>query len=133
MDEPWPQRPPRAAQLFRLGPGQESPASSSRRPGVTIRELIEEFCGGMAEGHTFRAYLPGGASGGILPASMDDIPLDFGTLGEIRLLHRLGRGRGAVAAGRHQGRGLEPHALLRGRELRPVHAVPRRHAEGRRC
>ncbi len=48
--------------------------------GVTIRELIEEFCGGMEEGHRFHAYLPGGASGGILPASMDDIPLDFGTL-----------------------------------------------------
>jgi NADH:ubiquinone oxidoreductase subunit F (NADH-binding) len=48
--------------------------------GVTVRELIDEFCGGMAKGHTFRAYLPGGASGGILPASMDDIPLDFGTL-----------------------------------------------------
>jgi formate dehydrogenase beta subunit len=48
--------------------------------GVTVRELIDEFCGGMAEGHTFRAYLPGGASGGILPASMDNIPLDFGTL-----------------------------------------------------
>src|SRR4051812_16740090 len=48
--------------------------------GITVRELIDEFCGGMAEGHTFLAYLPGGASGGILPASMDDIPLDFGTL-----------------------------------------------------
>ena len=48
--------------------------------GITVRELIEEFCGGMAEGHAFRAYLPGGASGGILPASMDDVPLDFGTL-----------------------------------------------------
>ncbi|CAG9167256.1 hypothetical protein LMG32289_01345 [Cupriavidus pampae] len=48
--------------------------------GLTIRELIEEYCGGMADGHTFRAYLPGGASGGMLPASMDDIPLDFGTL-----------------------------------------------------
>ena len=48
--------------------------------GVTIRELIEEFCGGMEDGHTFKGYLPGGASGGILPASMDDIPLDFGTL-----------------------------------------------------
>jgi formate dehydrogenase len=48
--------------------------------GVTIKELIEEFCGGMAEGHNFAAYLPGGASGGILPASMNDIPLDFGTL-----------------------------------------------------
>src|SRR5882672_5071366 len=48
--------------------------------GVTVRELIDEFCGGMADGHTFHAYLPGGASGGILPASMDNIPLDFGTL-----------------------------------------------------
>ncbi len=48
--------------------------------GVTIRELIEEFCGGMADGHTFKGYLPGGASGGIFPASMADIPLDFGTL-----------------------------------------------------
>jgi NADH:ubiquinone oxidoreductase subunit F (NADH-binding)/NADH:ubiquinone oxidoreductase subunit E len=48
--------------------------------GVTIQELIDEFCGGMSDGHTFTAYLPGGASGGILPASMNDIPLDFGTL-----------------------------------------------------
>jgi formate dehydrogenase beta subunit len=48
--------------------------------GITVRELIDEFCGGMAEGHSFAAYLPGGASGGILPASMDAIPLDFGTL-----------------------------------------------------
>ena len=48
--------------------------------GITVRELIDEYCGGMADGHTFRAYLPGGASGGILPASMADIPLDFGTL-----------------------------------------------------
>ncbi|WP_114861824.1 NAD(P)H-dependent oxidoreductase subunit E [Azospirillum brasilense] len=48
--------------------------------GLTIRELIDEYCGGMADGHTLKGYLPGGASGGILPASMDDIPLDFGTL-----------------------------------------------------
>ncbi|MEE8188505.1 MAG: NAD(P)H-dependent oxidoreductase subunit E [Kiloniellales bacterium] len=50
--------------------------------GVTARELIEDYCGGMAEGHSFKAYLPGGASGGILPASLADIPLDFGTLEE---------------------------------------------------
>src|SRR5690606_10118717 len=50
--------------------------------GITARELIDEFCGGMADGHTFKAYLPGGASGGILPASMADIPLDFGKLEE---------------------------------------------------
>lgn len=48
--------------------------------GVTARELIDEFCGGMLPGHAFKAYLPGGASGGILPERMADIPLDFGTL-----------------------------------------------------
>jgi formate dehydrogenase len=48
--------------------------------GTTARELIEDFSGGMADGHRFAAYLPGGASGGILPASMADIPLDFGKL-----------------------------------------------------
>jgi formate dehydrogenase beta subunit len=48
--------------------------------GVTARELIEEYCGGMAQGEVFKAYLPGGASGGILPVSMADEPLDFGTL-----------------------------------------------------
>jgi formate dehydrogenase len=48
--------------------------------GITIAELIEEYCGGMQEGHKFYAYLPGGASGGILPASLNDIPLDFDTL-----------------------------------------------------
>ena len=50
--------------------------------GTTLRELIDEFCGGMLSGHELYAYLPGGASGGILPASMDDLPLDFGTLNE---------------------------------------------------
>jgi formate dehydrogenase len=48
--------------------------------GITVKELIEEYCGGMAEGHRFHAYLPGGASGGILPASLGDVPLDFDTL-----------------------------------------------------
>ncbi|MGA2288658.1 NADH-ubiquinone oxidoreductase-F iron-sulfur binding region domain-containing protein [Bradyrhizobium sp.] len=58
----------------------KNPGMKLAPSGVTVRELIDEFCGGMAEGHQFRAYLPGGASGGILPASMDNIPLDFGTL-----------------------------------------------------
>lgn len=48
--------------------------------GITIAELIDEYCGGMQKGHRFYAYLPGGASGGILPANMHDIPLDFDTL-----------------------------------------------------
>jgi len=48
--------------------------------GITARQLIDEFCGGMKDGHTFYGYLPGGASGGILPASLGDVPLDFDTL-----------------------------------------------------
>ncbi|MBS0437475.1 MAG: NAD(P)H-dependent oxidoreductase subunit E [Proteobacteria bacterium] len=48
--------------------------------GITLRELVDEYCGGLPEGHELYAYLPGGASGGILPASMADIPLDFDTL-----------------------------------------------------
>lgn len=48
--------------------------------GITIQELIDEYCGGMQDGHRFYGYLPGGASGGILPATMNTIPLDFDTL-----------------------------------------------------
>jgi formate dehydrogenase len=48
--------------------------------GITLRELVDEHCGGMEEGHALKGYLPGGASGGILPESMADLPLDFGTL-----------------------------------------------------
>jgi formate dehydrogenase len=48
--------------------------------GITLRELVDEHCGGMAEGHTLYAYLPGGASGGILPERLADVPLDFDTL-----------------------------------------------------
>ena len=75
-------------------PGHKGPRSFSvsgrvRDPGVklapagiTVAELIADYCGGMEQGHSFKAYLPGGASGGILPASMADLPLDFGTLEE---------------------------------------------------
>lgn len=48
--------------------------------GITVQELIDEYCGGMQDGHELYAYLPGGASGGILPARLNDIPLDFDTL-----------------------------------------------------
>ena len=48
--------------------------------GITVRQLIAEYCGGMRDGHNFYAYLPGGASGGILPAALGDVPLDFDTL-----------------------------------------------------
>ena len=48
--------------------------------GITLQELVDEYCGGMLDGHTLYAYLPGGASGGILPAHLSNIPLDFDTL-----------------------------------------------------
>jgi formate dehydrogenase len=57
-----------------------SPGVKRAPAGISANELIEEYCGGMQEGHRFKAYLPGGASGGILPASLADLPLDFGTL-----------------------------------------------------
>lgn len=58
----------------------KNPGVKMAPAGITMQELIDEYCGGMADGHVFKGYLPGGASGGILPASMADIPLDFGTL-----------------------------------------------------
>jgi formate dehydrogenase len=58
----------------------KSPGVKLAPAGITARQLIDDFCGGMADGHAFKAYLPGGASGGVLPASMADIPLDFGML-----------------------------------------------------
>ena len=58
----------------------KNPGMKLAPAGITVRELIDEYCGGMAEGHHFHAYLPGGASGGILPASLDNLPLVFGTL-----------------------------------------------------
>jgi formate dehydrogenase len=58
----------------------KSPGVKLAPAGITIRELIDQYCGGMLDGHELYAYLPGGASGGILPASLGDIPLDFDTL-----------------------------------------------------
>ncbi len=73
----------------RKGPHSFSVSGRVKNPGVklapagiTMNELLNEYCGGMEEGHKFYGYLPGGASGGILPASKADIPLDFGTLEE---------------------------------------------------
>ncbi|HEY8251121.1 MAG TPA: NAD(P)H-dependent oxidoreductase subunit E [Burkholderiales bacterium] len=71
----------------RKGPRSFSVSGRVKKPGVhlapagiTVLQLIEEYCGGMLDGHEFYGYLPGGASGGILPASKGDIPLDFDTL-----------------------------------------------------
>ena len=98
--------------------------------GITARELIDEFCGGMADGHTFKAYLPGGASGGILPAVDGRPPARLRQARAARLLRRLARGGRPVRPGRHEGGRAQSAALLPGRELRPVHAVPGRLREG---
>ena len=69
------------------GPRSFSVSGRVRNPGmklapagISVRRLIDDYCGGMQDGHVFAAYLPGGASGGILPASLGDLPLDFGAL-----------------------------------------------------
>ena len=67
---------------FSLSGRVKKPGVHLAPAGITARELIDEYGGGMLDGHTFYAYLPGGASGGILPASMADVPLDFDTLND---------------------------------------------------
>jgi formate dehydrogenase len=58
----------------------KSPGVKLAPAGITLKELVDTYCGGMLDGHTLYAYLPGGASGGILPARLADVPLDFDTL-----------------------------------------------------
>ena len=66
--------------LFSLSGRVRTPGVYAAPAGISVRELIDEHGGGMAEGHALAAYLPGGAAGGILPASLGDLPLDFDTL-----------------------------------------------------
>ena len=66
--------------FFSVSGRVREPGEKLAPAGISVRELIEEHCGGMADGHRLAAYMPGGASGGLLPAAMDDLPLDFGTL-----------------------------------------------------
>ena len=70
----------RGLRSFSVSGRVKSPGVKLAPAGITARELIAEHCGGMQDGHAFYAYLPGGASGGILPAAMGDVPLDFDTL-----------------------------------------------------
>ena len=70
----------KGARAFSLSGRVRDPGVKIAPAGITLRELIDEFGGGMLPGHRLRAYLPGGASGGILPAALDDLPLDFGKL-----------------------------------------------------
>ena len=98
--------------------------------GVTMQELIDEFSGGMADGHAFKGYLPGGASGGILPASMADIPLDFGTLEQHGCF--VGSHAVVVLSDKDNMRevALNLMRFFEDESLRPVHALPGRHRKG---
>jgi hypothetical protein len=125
-----PPRPPGPAQLL----GQRPRARAGRQAGAgrhhaarAGRRILRRH----AAGHELNAYLPGGASGGILPARLADMPLDFDTLQP----HGCFIGSAAVIVlSQHDsrgGRGAQPDALLRARVLRPVHALPQRHRQGR--
>ena len=80
------------ARAFSVSGRVKAPGVKIAANGITLNELIKQYCGGMADGHTLKAYLPGGASGGILPASMADLPLAFESLEE----HGCFVGSGAV-------------------------------------
>ena len=98
--------------------------------GITVKELIEEYCDGMLEGHSLYGYLPGGASGGILPASMGDIPLDFDTLSEYGCFI----GSAAIVILSDQDRASDAARNLMNffaeESCGPMHALPRRHRQG---
>ena len=95
--------------------------------GLTIQELIDEYCGGMGDGPHLRG-LPARRRLGRHPAGLDERhPARFRHAREVRLLHRLGRRRDPVGPGRRARRRAEPDAVLRGRVLRAVHALPLGH------
>ena len=68
--------------LFSVSGRVKNPGVYLAPAGITARELIDDYAGGMTQGHEFYAYMPGGASGGILPAALGDLPLDFDVLAE---------------------------------------------------
>ncbi|MEO7051799.1 MAG: NADH-ubiquinone oxidoreductase-F iron-sulfur binding region domain-containing protein [Rhodanobacter sp.] len=70
----------KGARTFSVSGRVKRPGVYVAAAGITLHELIDEYCGGMQEGHELYGYFPGGASGGMLPASKADIPLDFDTL-----------------------------------------------------
>ncbi len=70
----------RGLRSFSVSGRVQQPGVKLAPAGITLQELVDEYCGGMLPGHTLYAYLPGGASGGILPAHLNNIPLDFDTL-----------------------------------------------------
>ena len=96
--------------------------------GVTVRELIDDYCGGMLDGHTFTAYLPGGASGGILPASMGEYSARFRRrAGQGGRLRRLACRRRLFGPRRCQGCRGQLAEVLQARKLWPMHSLPRRY------
>ncbi len=98
--------------------------------GITVKELVDEFCGGMRRRPQV-LRLPAGRRLGRHPARVHGRhPARLRHAAALRLLHRLGGGDHPLGQGPSARRGIEPHAVLRARVVRPVHAVPRGHREG---
>ena len=124
------QRPQGTALVLGVGPREEAgraPRAGRHHRAGADRGILRRHA---APATQFYAYLPGGASGGILPASMGDIPLDFDTLQPYGCFI----GSAAVIMlsdqDKARARGAQPDEVLLRRILRPVHAVPRRHGQG---
>ncbi len=132
MDEPRPQRPHRACSSYSVSgrvkePGRQARAGRHHGARADRRVSAAAWRRATASG------LSPGRRLGRHPAGLDGRhPARFRDAGEVRLLHRLGRGRDPLGPGRPARRGAQPDALLRGRVLRPVHALPGRDAEGGR-
>ena len=97
--------------------------------GITVQELIDRYCGGMLNGHELYAYLPGGASGGILPAGLSQIPAGLRHAAALRLLHR---SAAVIVLSQHDRARDAALNVMRflNTKLRPVHALPRGHGQG---
>ena len=107
-----------------------------KRPGyyefemgkLTMRQLIFDVCGGLKDGRTLKGVIPGGSSMPVLKADQIDVPLDFESLRKAGTMAGSRRHHRARRFGRHRRGDAQRRAVLRPRELRPMHAVPRRHA-----
>jgi hypothetical protein len=98
--------------------------------GITVRELIDEYCGGMQPATRSTAIFPAARPADSAGVS-GDVPLDFDTLQPHGSFHRLGGRHRALAARPRAGCGTQPDAILRRRIVRPVHPLSRRHRKGR--